>query len=186
MALHAAIAWSAYARSGAVGWLLLGMLYAMGKYVFTNLHDWSRTPLASKNATGPEMTGAPSPFLVRMVRLAGHADVRWHLWIVLAACGRLNAALACYAVYFPRAYREPSAARKGGCDMAEFVRVSALILAVQRGLGEPASLPGYGQLGQRGHRRRRPRQSRRYAGHRRDEGRSRGRPHVRRLREAKL
>jgi hypothetical protein len=35
------------------------------------------------------------------VRLAGHADVRWHLWIVLAALGRLDAALVAYALYFP-------------------------------------------------------------------------------------
>ena len=34
-------------------------------------------------------------------RLAGHADVRWHLWIVLAAVGRLDLALVVYAVYFP-------------------------------------------------------------------------------------
>jgi hypothetical protein len=27
--------------------------------------------------------------------------VRWHLWIVLAALGRLDVALAAYAVYFP-------------------------------------------------------------------------------------
>jgi hypothetical protein len=31
----------------------------------------------------------------------GHADVRWHLWIVLAALGRLDAALVAYAVYYP-------------------------------------------------------------------------------------
>jgi hypothetical protein len=35
------------------------------------------------------------------VRLAGHADVRWHLWIVLAAAGRLDFALVAYAVYYP-------------------------------------------------------------------------------------
>jgi hypothetical protein len=37
----------------------------------------------------------------KVVRLAAHADVRWHLWIVLAALGRLDWALAAYAVYFP-------------------------------------------------------------------------------------
>ena len=34
-------------------------------------------------------------------RLAGHADVRWHLWIVLALLGRLDLALVAYAAYFP-------------------------------------------------------------------------------------
>jgi CDP-alcohol phosphatidyltransferase len=99
MALHAAIAWSAYARSGAVGWLLLGMLYAMGKYVF--IVGTTEPDAATKDTTGPETLTVPPGFPVRMVRLAGHADVRWHLWIVLAACGRLDAALAIYAVYFP-------------------------------------------------------------------------------------
>jgi hypothetical protein len=33
--------------------------------------------------------------------LAGHADVRWHLWIVLAAIGRLDVALVAYAFYYP-------------------------------------------------------------------------------------
>ena len=35
-----------------------------------------------------------------MVRLIGHADLRWHLWIVLASVGRLDVALAAYAGYF--------------------------------------------------------------------------------------
>src|SRR5262245_53892212 len=34
MALHAAIAWSAFVRDGHPAWLLFGMLYAMGKYLF--------------------------------------------------------------------------------------------------------------------------------------------------------
>ena len=33
--------------------------------------------------------------------MIGHADVRWHLWIALAILGRLELALAAYAVYFP-------------------------------------------------------------------------------------
>ena len=45
-------------------------------------------------------TRRPAP-ATACVRLAGHADVRWHLWIVLAALGRLDAALVAYAVYFP-------------------------------------------------------------------------------------
>jgi len=101
MALHAAIAWAAFLRAGAVAWLLLGMLYAMGKYVFV-------AATAGGDAAGAGAETAPlaslahrEPLPVRWVRLAGHADLRWHLWIVLAALGRLDAALAAYAVYFP-------------------------------------------------------------------------------------
>ncbi len=39
--------------------------------------------------------------LTGLVRLIGHADLRWHLWIVLALVGRLDLALAAYAGYFP-------------------------------------------------------------------------------------
>ena len=97
MALHAAIAWSAYSRTGAVGWLLLGMLYAMGKYVFV-----AGTTANEPAASAAEIEASRRPTLaVAAIRLAGHADIRWHLWIVLAACGRLDAALVAYAVYFP-------------------------------------------------------------------------------------
>ena len=37
----------------------------------------------------------------RLVGALGHADVRWHLWIVLALFGRLDLALLLYSVYFP-------------------------------------------------------------------------------------
>jgi hypothetical protein len=30
-----------------------------------------------------------------------HADVRWHLWIVLAALGRMDLGLAAFAAYYP-------------------------------------------------------------------------------------
>ena len=97
MALHAAIAWSAFARTGAAAWLLAGMLYAMGKYVFVVGDDGG--PGGEDDASSPR---ASERSLVRdAVQLAGHADVRWHLWIVLAAAGRLDVALAAYAVYFP-------------------------------------------------------------------------------------
>ena len=99
MTLHAAIAWSAFARTGQPGWLLVGILYAAGKYVFmvgtmnadaaTASHTPARSPLVP-----------PSP-LQSVIRLAGHADVRLHLWILLAAIGRLEMALVAYAVYFP-------------------------------------------------------------------------------------
>jgi phosphatidylglycerophosphate synthase len=100
MMLHAAIAWAAYLRSGHPGWLAAGMAYAMGKYVF----------MVTTSAAPANENAAPSAIPVEekhsgpitmLVRLAGHADVRWHLWIVLAALGRLELALAAYAVYFP-------------------------------------------------------------------------------------
>jgi phosphatidylglycerophosphate synthase len=97
MALHAAAAWSAYTRTGSVAWLLLGMLYAMGKFLFV-------AGSADLGPSGPSTEAPPARReggLSRWVRLAGHADVRWHLWIALAAVGRLDAALAAYAVYFP-------------------------------------------------------------------------------------
>jgi phosphatidylglycerophosphate synthase len=112
MALHAAIAWSAYVQSGAVGWLVVGMLYAMGKYVFVagSVPVAGQEPgEAAATPTAPHPSSRP---VADLVRLAGHADIRWHLWIVLAAVGWLPAALGVYAVYFPlRAVI--SAVRKG-------------------------------------------------------------------------
>lgn len=97
MALHAAIAWSAFARTGEPAWLLVGMFYAMGKYVFL---VGATEPAGTTEAD--VHTEAPARSFARdTVRLAGHADVRWHLWVVLALAGRLDLALAAYAVYFP-------------------------------------------------------------------------------------
>ena len=99
MTLHAAIAWSCFVTTHHAGWLLVGMTYGMGKYVFsvgaTHVGDVERTE--NPGDPGPER---PSPFRA-VVRLAGHADLRWHLWIVLAACGRLDVALGSYTVYYP-------------------------------------------------------------------------------------
>jgi phosphatidylserine synthase len=100
MALHAAIAWSAFARDQAPAWLVLGMVYAMGKYVFlVGNQGWHQRD-------GEPRPGLPAPARGEsrsraLVHWLGHADVRWHLWIVLAALGRLDAALAAYAMYFP-------------------------------------------------------------------------------------
>ena len=50
----------------------------------------------------PEILDIHDVFVTRRsTRMAGHADVRWHLWIVLAALGRLDVGLAAYAFYFP-------------------------------------------------------------------------------------
>jgi phosphatidylglycerophosphate synthase len=107
MALHAAIAWSAFARDGRPVWLLLGIAYASGKYLFRVQSSLGEELEGRSNA--PHLT-VPSPMLAArartrgiagLVRLLGHADLRWHLWIVLAAIGRLEIALAAYAIYFP-------------------------------------------------------------------------------------
>ncbi len=97
LSLHAAIAWAAFGRTGAVGWLLVGMLYASGKYVFLigTMDVGSRIEGSGAAARKPRSRFQDA------FRLAGHADVRWHLWIVLAAAGRLDAALAAYALYYP-------------------------------------------------------------------------------------
>jgi phosphatidylglycerophosphate synthase len=102
MALHAAIAWSAFARDHAPAWLALGMAYAMGKYVFAVSNE-SWRPEEPKPPRGSERSSLPAPrqAVATWVRMAGHADLRWHLWILLAAVGRLDAALVAYAVYFP-------------------------------------------------------------------------------------
>jgi phosphatidylglycerophosphate synthase len=97
MGLHAAVAWAAFTRSGNPGWLVVGMVYGMAKYLFV---------FGTHSAA--DMVGASAPYLAarrpglirRLAHWAGHADIRWHLWIVLAALGRLDAALIAYAVYF--------------------------------------------------------------------------------------
>ena len=107
LALHAAIAWAAYARDGRPVWLLLGIAYVSGKYLFrvqSSLGD--ELQLRGATGPGPHVSFGSGPIrrdhgLVGFIRLLGHADLRWHLWIVLAAFGRLDIALAAYAIYFP-------------------------------------------------------------------------------------
>jgi phosphatidylglycerophosphate synthase len=112
MALHAAIAWAAFCRDGQPIWLLLGIIYASGKYLFViqsllgdELEGPKTNPALSLGASGRGHESSAScnrlDRLTGLVRLIGHADVRWHLWIVLALAGRLHVALAAYAVYFP-------------------------------------------------------------------------------------
>ena len=104
MALHAAIAWAAFARSGQPAWLVAGMVYAMGKYLFVvgaHLGE-ALEPSNSGQATQEGAASQSKIGSIRRVMIAmGHADVRWHLWIVLAALGRLDLALVTYAAYFP-------------------------------------------------------------------------------------
>ncbi len=102
MALHAAIAWSCFVRDGHPAWLLAGMAYGMGKYLFfvaTQTANQDDTP--SPTTPVPPVTLRSDSGIKTLVRLVGHADVRWHLWIVLAALGRLDVELIAFAAYFP-------------------------------------------------------------------------------------
>ena len=109
LALHGAIAWSAFSRDGRALWLVLGIVYTAGKYLFlvqSTLGEELEKQMGLRGSlAGPE---TPAGHVIRRprgiaaaVHLIGHADLRWHLWIVLAIAGRLDVALAAYAAYFP-------------------------------------------------------------------------------------
>jgi phosphatidylglycerophosphate synthase len=153
LALHGAIAWSAFRRDGYAGWLVLGIVYASAKYLFhiqsyfgnelehgsggtgsvsgRALHaptshtiGASLSPRVHPRFAPPSQGGASRPGLrarplvaethaiANTFRMIGHADVRWHLWIVLAVLGRLDLALCPYAIYFT-ARAVGGAVRKG-------------------------------------------------------------------------
>lgn len=101
MALHAAIAWAAFVRDGHYSWLLVGMSYGMGKYLFASgVATWTDTaPRLPAGAAYAEPRAGDR--LAAVARLAGHADVRWHLWILLAIPGRLDVGLLAYTLYYP-------------------------------------------------------------------------------------
>ena len=123
VALHAAIAWSVFQPSRQPHWLAIGMLYLVGKYVFviqslTGLafegeKKWEGKAKSAGEAALEPDAGRARPqrrFALlsalaraprKLVAAVGHADLRWHLWIALALLGRLDLALAVYAVYFP-------------------------------------------------------------------------------------
>jgi phosphatidylglycerophosphate synthase len=105
LALHAAVAWAAFTRTGLAAWMALGMLYVSGKYLFmvqslaaSGLDCGVHEPAELTEHT--ELKGRIAR-LGDLVRAIGHADLRWHLWIALALLGRLDVALLVYAVYFP-------------------------------------------------------------------------------------
>jgi phosphatidylglycerophosphate synthase len=98
MALHAGIAWAAYIKTGNVLLLVTGMLYGMSKYVFAfGSHTGNALESSHSTAFSPVIKSHPTR---RLVHIVGHADIRWHLWIVLAAVGRLDLALGFYTLYF--------------------------------------------------------------------------------------
>jgi hypothetical protein len=101
-ALHVAAAWAAAIRFHQPLWLVIGMIYLAGKYLFffgSLTWDQAREPAPLQETR--EQPPPPSGSLRRLVELAGHADLRWHLWILLALLGRMEFALAAYAAYFP-------------------------------------------------------------------------------------
>jgi hypothetical protein len=111
LTLHAAIAWAAFLATGRPLWLLLGILYASGKYLFL-LQSLLGDELEREGGGDGSQPGSlvrlvlgdrsrSTGWLAACARLVGHADVRWHLWIVLAIIGRLDVALLVYACYFP-------------------------------------------------------------------------------------
>ena len=102
MALHAAAAWSAYARSGHPAWLLIGMAYGMSKYLYFHASSTVEvTGLAKLAEQRGQSRGRIAIEVARQtVRMIGHADVRWHLWIALGALGRMDVGLVVYATYF--------------------------------------------------------------------------------------
>jgi phosphatidylglycerophosphate synthase len=112
LALHAAIAWAAFRRDSNPVWLVFGIAYVSGKYLFL-VQGLLGNELESNSGHRALASDAPRKLpdsaqsagglerITALVRSIGHADVRWHLWIVLALIGRLDIALAVYAVYFP-------------------------------------------------------------------------------------
>ncbi len=129
LALHAAIAWRAYVVDGGAAWIALGAAYIIGKSIYLRCDAlWSK-PTGARAEVGStaRATSRVGDITIRvrtLVRLAGHADVRWHIWIALAACGRLDVELATYACYYPlrtaaRALGEVAAARgRGGVHVS--------------------------------------------------------------------
>ena len=97
--LHVAVAWSAYQTTSWVGWLLIALIYTAGKYLFfVGTTTW-------QESNGLEAEANPAMISARSARgLAhwlGHADLRWHSWIILAGLGRLDVELVAFAIYFP-------------------------------------------------------------------------------------
>ncbi len=112
VALHGAIAWSSFVSTGQIGWLVLGMVYLSGKYLFVvqsaagetlDREKGSISRLTIQNGTDSSQPdqGSFRRIVQRTVQGLGHADLRWHFWILLALAGRLEIALVIYAVYFP-------------------------------------------------------------------------------------
>ena len=129
MALHAAIAWAAFCRDGRAGLAAAWECSTHhGSICFMFSRCWVTSSRGRWNKKGPPAGRVPAgarPGFARaarcggsqrLVRLIGHADLRWHLWIVLAIFGRLELALLVYAFYFP--VRAAASALKKGVRYA--------------------------------------------------------------------
>ena len=127
LTLHLAIAWSLFARNHAPIWLVVGACYAIGKYLFmfasrlvderterSKEHE-SQVESAAVDRDRGEIVGESSDASVwkNVVRLTGHADVRWHIWIFLAAIGGLEIELVIYTLYYPVRALAGAIAREG-------------------------------------------------------------------------
>ncbi len=81
----------------------MGMAYVSAKYLFVQASSMAEAGGLGGESTPPILVQARPSGLGRVRNLIvflGHADLRWHLWIVLAALGRLELALIGYAAYF--------------------------------------------------------------------------------------
>lgn len=100
MALHAGVAWAAFRSSGDGIWLVVGMAYGMSKYLFfasNTIWDDGQPP---QDSPAPSINMI-SPWSLRGVaHWLGHADVRWHTWILLALVGGLKIELVAATIYF--------------------------------------------------------------------------------------
>jgi phosphatidylglycerophosphate synthase len=108
--LHAAVSWSAFMSTERPVWLLTGLFYAAGKYMFLVQSTAGDTLEAElSRGSGELLTMEPHhgrkprflPAMKAFIGAVGHADLRWHLWIILGLVGRLDLALLIYAAYFP-------------------------------------------------------------------------------------
>jgi phosphatidylglycerophosphate synthase len=108
LALHAAAAWAAYVRTAEPAWLAVGFSYLIGKYLYIfGSTSWNTSSTVERDASEAtpaeaESRSSTSGSVTRRIAEAlGHADFRWHLWIVFAAMGWMEWALAAYAAYSP-------------------------------------------------------------------------------------
>ncbi len=116
LALHAAIAWAASDAGRRPLWLAIGMAYPAGKYLFVvGASAWEATrPATNPASRAIRIADRPGP-LRQLVELFGHADIRWHAWIALAACGLLRWELIFFSLYYP-ARAAAGLLRRGAAD----------------------------------------------------------------------
>ena len=61
------------------------------------VNEWrGETPVTDGSGTAVAQTTTRD-----FIRMIGHADIRWHLWILLALIGRLEIGLVLYTAYYP-------------------------------------------------------------------------------------